>query len=81
MTLALSGRCFSYMPPIPAFRALKTASNGTLGGEKCHGQNELEPFPFPGGNAAVQSARAQQEQGSMGSCPLLIHELRYLTNM
>ena len=36
-----------------------------LGGEKCHGQNELEPFPFPGGNAAVQSARAQQEQGSM----------------
>ena len=36
-----------------------------LGGEKCHGQNELEPFRVPGGNAAVQSARAQQEQGSM----------------
>ena len=44
-----------------------------LGGEKCHGQNELEPFPFPGGNAAVQSARAQQEQGSMGSCPLKVY--------
>ena len=44
-----------------------------LGGEKCHGQNELEPFPFPGGNAAVQSARAQQEQGS--KCPVNVKKM------
>ena len=26
-----------------------------LGGKKSHGQKDLEPFPFPGGKAAVQA--------------------------
>ena len=52
-----------------------------LGGEKCHGQNELEPFPFPGGTQQFKVPAPSRSKVQWGRGFLLKTRLTYYLSL